>query len=31
MEDAGETMKKDTKKAGHWMEEVAEEAKDKVD
>jgi hypothetical protein len=27
MEDAGETMKRDTKKAGHRMEE----AKDKID
>ena len=31
VEDAGETMKRDTKKAGHRMEEGAEEAKDKVD
>ncbi len=31
MEDAGETMKRDTKKAGHRMEEGAEEAKDKID
>jgi hypothetical protein len=31
MEDAGEKMKRDTKKAGHRMEEGAEEAKDKVD
>jgi hypothetical protein len=26
-----ETMKRDTKKAGHRMEEGAEEAKDKID
>jgi ribosomal protein L7/L12 len=31
IEDAGETMKRDTKKAGHRMEEEAEEAKDKID
>jgi hypothetical protein len=31
MEDAGEKMKRETKKAGHRMEEGAEEAKDKVD
>jgi hypothetical protein len=31
MEDAGEKMKRDTKKAGHRMEEGAEEAKDKID
>ena len=31
MEDAGETMKRNTKKAGHRMEEGAEEAKDKID
>jgi hypothetical protein len=31
MEDAGETMKRDAKKAGHRMEEGAEEAKDKID
>ena len=31
LEDAGETMKRDTKKAGHRMEEGAEEAKDKID
>ena len=31
MEDAGEQMKRGTKKAGNRMEEGAEEAKDKVD
>ena len=31
LEDAGETMKRDTKKAGHRMAEGAEEAKDKID
>ena len=31
MEDAGETMKRGTKKAGHRVEEGAEEAKDKID
>jgi hypothetical protein len=31
IEDAGETMKRDTKKAGHRMEEGAEETKDKID
>jgi hypothetical protein len=31
MEDTGETIKRDAKKAGHRMEEGAEEAKDKID
>lgn len=31
MEDTGESMKREAKKAGHRMEEGAEEAKDKVD
>ncbi|HEU4822939.1 MAG TPA: hypothetical protein VFS97_05895 [Nitrososphaeraceae archaeon] len=31
IEDAGESMKRGAKKAGHRMEEGAEEAKDKVD
>jgi hypothetical protein len=31
MEDAGETIKRDTKKAGHRIEQEAEEAKDKID
>ena len=31
MEDAGEKMKRGTKKAGNRMEEGADEAKDKVD
>ena len=31
MEDAGEKMKKGTKKAGNRMDEGAEETKDKID
>ena len=31
VEDTGESMKRGAKKAGHRMEEGAEEAKDKVD
>jgi len=31
IEDAGKSMKRGAKKAGHRMEEGAEEAKDKVD
>ena len=31
VEDTGESMKRGAKKAGHRMEEEAEEAKDKVD